>query len=237
MQILLAINDQSIGQRIYGVIKGGIKNVTVKQTDSLTQLKSFMEILDTEFLVVDKIYHMSNDFKEHHEAAAFTIVIDCTVNYEEVKPYENYFVISYHSNKFETDLINLLINLARGISCSWNPLVLKEKGIYFCIDQRKILYLIKVDRMSAIYLEDGKRIESKLSLTKLQHMLSRRLFCEINKGVIIQINKVVKVNVKNKTVKLEAVDEELPVSRRCLTKIKQGLENMTVEARKTTDYA
>ena len=91
--------------------------------------------------------------------------------------------------------------------------------------------------MSAIYLEDGKRIESKLSLTKLQHMLSRRLFCEINKGVIIQINKVVKVNVKNKTVKLEAVDEELPVSRRCLTKIKQGLEKMTVEARKTTDYA
>ena len=150
MQILLAINDQSIGQRIYGAIKNGIKNVTVKQIDSLTQLKSFLETHRAEFLVIDTIYHISDDFKEHREVAAFTIVIDCMDNNESVLFYEDHFAISYQSNNFTKEIINLLYYLDRGYSCPSNPLVLKEGSAYFCIDQREILYLIKVDRVSVM---------------------------------------------------------------------------------------
>lgn len=99
-------------------------------------------------------------------------------------------------------------------------ILIKCKDINTLIEQDSIIYIESIMRKRYIYTEQGEYVSSD-SLTYWKNILDREVFCCINKSIIINIMKVKEFN--NNYIKLNGIDQMLPLSRDKKETFKQKL--------------
>lgn len=61
------------------------------------------------------------------------------------------------------------------------------------IDTEKIMYIIREDNKTCLYLSDGRKIESYFSIKKLMEVTENSSFVTVNKGILVSLSYVTNI--------------------------------------------